>query len=63
MGDLCDFKAPSLTLQVEFATLEWVDRFNNSRLLVRIGYIAAETPAKTDPRHPCQPLVLRKGLL
>jgi transposase InsO family protein len=33
---------------VEFATLEWVDWFNNMRLLALIGYIS---PAEAEERY------------
>ena len=33
---------------VEFATLEWVDWFNNRRLLAPIGYIP---PAEAEERY------------
>ena len=33
---------------VEFATLEWVDRFNNRRLLEPIGFIP---PAEAEERY------------
>jgi transposase InsO family protein len=36
---------------VEFATLEWVDRFNNRRLLEPIGNIP---PAEAEARHYAQ---------
>ncbi|MGY4157979.1 transposase InsO family protein [Bradyrhizobium sp. USDA 4461] len=35
---------------VEFATLEWVDWFNNRRLLEPIGNIP---PAEAEQRYPC----------
>ena len=34
----------------EFATLEWVDWFNNRRLLEPIGFIP---PAEEEPTSPC----------
>ena len=33
---------------MEFATLEWVDWFNNRRLMEPIGYI---TPAEAEERY------------
>ena len=33
---------------VEFATLEWVDRFNHRRLLETIGHVP---PAEAEARH------------
>ncbi len=36
---------------VEFATLEWVDWFNNRRLLEPIGYIP---PAENEARNYAQ---------
>jgi hypothetical protein len=45
------FSAPGLRVayrSVEFATLEWVDRFNNRRLLESIGNIP---PAEAEERY------------
>ena len=45
---------------MEFATLEWVDWFNNRRLLEYTGYIP---PAEFEEMYHCQqPLVEDEGL-
>ena len=45
-------RGPWRTLEaVEFATLEWVDRFNNRRLLEPIGNIP---PAEAEARYYAQ---------
>jgi putative transposase len=37
---------------VEYATLEWVDWFNNRRVLEPIGYVP---PAELEQAYYCQP--------
>lgn len=50
--EVIEHRGPWRNLQeVEFATLEWVDWFNNRRLLEPIGYI---TPAEAEARYYAQ---------
>src|SRR5660398_264753 len=55
-------RGPWKTLEdVEFASLEWVDWFNNRRLLEHTGYIP---PAEFEEMYHCQqPLVEDEGII